>query len=138
MPDVPDRDVEARGMDGEPIRVLIADDQPEVCSAVRLLLAHQPDVVVVGEARDLAQALVLSAQQNPDLVLLDWELPGQEDAGALESLRALDPGVVVIALSGQPQAQRAALSAGVDGFVSKGDPPERLLAAIDALRHTAF
>jgi len=125
-------------MNGEPIRVLIADDQPQVCSAVRLLLVHQPDVVVVGEARDLEQTLALSARQHPDLVLLDWELPGQSDTGALESLRALDPGVVVIALSGQPQARRAALSAGVDGFVSKGDPPERLLAAIDARRHAAF
>jgi DNA-binding NarL/FixJ family response regulator len=120
------------------VRVLIADDQPQICSAVRLLLAQQPDVVVVGEARDLEQALVLSARRNPDLVLLDWELPGQSDVGALESLRALDPGLAVIALSGQPQAQQAALSAGADGFVSKGDPPERLLAAIDARRQATF
>jgi DNA-binding NarL/FixJ family response regulator len=64
-------------------------------------------------------------------VLLDWELPGLQAANSLlPALRALCPRLSVIALSGKPEARRAALAAGADGFVSKGDPPERLMAAV--------
>ena len=125
------------------MRVLIADDQPQVRSALRLLLKQEPDLAVVGEADDAERALALSAEQRPDLVLLDWELPGQGAAGPLRSagqrllpaLRVCCPHLKVIALSGRPEARQAALDAGVDAFVSKGDPPERLLAAVDDCRH---
>ncbi|HIQ06369.1 MAG TPA: response regulator transcription factor [Anaerolineae bacterium] len=117
------------------MRVLIADDQPQVRSALRLLLKQEPGIVVVGEASDAEQALELAAEQQPDLVLLDWELPGWDGSAALVGLQAIQPGVVVIALSGRPEACRAALAAGADAFVSKGDPPERLLMAVNDFRH---
>ena len=124
------------------MRVLIADDQPQVRSALRLLLKQETDLAVVGEADDAERALELSAEQRPDLVLLDWELPDQRAGGPLNSagqrllpaLRACCPRLKVIALSGRPEARQAALDAGVDAFVSKGDPPERLLAAVDDCR----
>ncbi len=116
------------------MRVLIADDRPQVRSALRLLLEQGSGVTVVGEAVDMEQALELTAGQRPDLVLLDWELPGQDGDAVLARLRAVRPGLVVIALSGRPEARRAALAAGADAFVSKGDPPERLLAAVDECR----
>jgi len=118
-------------MGDKAMRVLIADDRPEVRSAMRLLLRQQPGVTVVGEAVDTEQALKVAAGQRFDLVLLDWELPGQDRAPALVRLRAARPGLVVVALSGRPEARREALGAGADLFVSKGDPPERLLAAVD-------
>ena len=120
--------------DGIPMRVLIADDRSQVRSALRLLLTQQPDLVVVGEAVDAGQALALTEQRRPDLVLLDWDLPGRGDALSPAGLRALRPELSVVALSGRPEARRAALDAGADLFVSKGDPPERLLAAVDACR----
>lgn len=124
------------------MRVLIADDQPEVRSALTLLLGQEAGLIVVGEAGDAAQALELATGQVPDLMLLDWELPGlraaQNPAGSgqrlLPALRARCPNLKVVALSGRPEARRAALTAGVDAFVSKGDPPERLLAAVDRCR----
>jgi DNA-binding NarL/FixJ family response regulator len=116
-------------------RILIADDQPQVRSALRVLLMQEPDLVVVGEAVDTGQALELAAGQRPDLVLLDWELPDQGGAAALAGLREVHPGLAVIALSGKPEAQRAALAAGVDAFVSKGKPPEYLMASVDKCRH---
>jgi DNA-binding NarL/FixJ family response regulator len=70
---------------------------------------------------------------SPDLVLLDWELPGFSP-DLLVTLRELCPSLAVIALSGQPEARREALRAGAGTFVSEGDPPERLLAAIDDCR----
>jgi len=117
-------------MEDKIIRVLIADDQPQVRSAIMLLLRQEPDVTVVGEASDVKQALELAAERQPDLVLLDWELPGQNGTATLAEMRTVRPGVVVIALSGRPEARQAALTAGADAFVSKGDPPERLLEAV--------
>jgi DNA-binding NarL/FixJ family response regulator len=113
--------------------VLLADDQPKVRSAMRLLLEHQPNINVLGEAVDATGVLDWMKATCPDMLLLDWELPGFGPQ-VMAELRALCPTLTVIALSGQPQAQEAALKAGVDAFVSKGDPPERLLAAIGACR----
>jgi len=112
------------------MRVLIADDQPQVRSALRLLLKQEPGVTVVGEAEDTQQALELAAGQRPDLVLLDWELPKNAGQRLLPALRARCPRVTVVALSGRPEARQAALDAGADAFVSKGDPPERVLATV--------
>jgi DNA-binding NarL/FixJ family response regulator len=116
------------------MRVLIADDQPHVRSALSLLLRQEPDVTVVGEADDAEQALELVAGQQPDLVLLDWELPGRGGIATLARLQAARPGLLVIALSGRPEARRAALAAGVDVFVSKGEPPDQLLAAVEGCK----
>lgn len=122
-------------MNDDAMRVAIADDQPHARSAMRLLLAQEPGITIVGEAADVVEALALVAEQCPDLVLLDWELPGQGSARVLDRLRAARPGLAVIALSGLPDARQAALDAGADGFVSKSDPPEQLLAAIKACRY---
>ena len=124
------------------MRVLIADDQPQVRSALSLLLRQEPGVTVVGEADNAVRALELAAGRRPDLVLLDWELPGtlaaarsmMSEHDLLSALRARCPRLKVIDLSGRPEARRAALTAGVDAFVSKGDPPERLLAAVDGCK----
>ena len=70
------------------MRVLIADDQPQVRSALRLLLRQDPAMVVVGEAGDAEEALKLAATRTPDLVLLDWELPGQRNGTTLAGLPA--------------------------------------------------
>jgi len=110
------------------VRVLVADDQPEVRSALRLLLEQQPDMIVVGDVADAQQLLERAGSLRPDLVLLDWELPGNADASLPASLR--NRCGRVIALSGRPEAESAALRAGADGFVSKGDPPERLLSVL--------
>ena len=85
---------------------------------------------VVGES---AAAEALPAQEEaiqPDLVLLDWELPGPRAADLLPALRSRCRHVIVIALSGRPEARQEALAAGADAFVSKGEPPERLLAVV--------
>ena len=112
------------------MRVLLADDQVEVRSALRFLLEQEPEIDVVGEtseARDLLRQVEIA---QPDLVLLDWELPGSLVANLLFALRTCRAQMKVIALSGRPEARGEALAAGIDGFVSKGDPPEHLLTAL--------
>jgi DNA-binding NarL/FixJ family response regulator len=105
---------------------------------MRLLLAHEPDVVVAGEAADVDAAVAAVAACRPDVVLLDWELlrrlPAQNSECALDHLRMASPESCVVVLSGLPEARREALAAGADAFASKGDPPETLLAAIEGCR----
>jgi two-component system response regulator DesR len=111
------------------MRILLADDQHRVRFALRVLLERQPGLSLVGEAVDARDLLVQAKDTRPDVVLLDWELPGQA-ANLLRTLREVCPCTAVIALSGRSEARKAACAAGADAFVSKIDPPERLLAAI--------
>ena len=115
---------------GSSMRILLADDQPNVRFALRVLLERQPGLAVVGEATDRNDLMDRVEMTLPDVVLLGWELPGLVSMGSLSPLRHIRPDLLVIALSGRAEARLAALSAGADAFVSKGDPPERLLAAI--------
>jgi DNA-binding NarL/FixJ family response regulator len=116
------------------MRVMLADERPEVRSALRLLLEQDPGVVVMGEAAEAADVLSQVEEACPDLVLLDWDLPGSRPTDLLAALRSICPDLVVTVLSSRPGRRRLALSAGADAFVSKGDSPELLLAV---LRHCA-
>jgi DNA-binding NarL/FixJ family response regulator len=118
-------------IDGVNMRILIADDQIRVRQALRVLLTQQPGLRVIGEASDGEGLLAQVGTKAADLVLVDWELPGLVEAGGLPALRSLCPALQVVVLSSRPGVRRTAQSAGVDAFVSKGDPPESLLAAID-------
>jgi len=114
----------------EPVRVLLADDQEKVRSALRLLIEQELGFFVVGEA-DAADELLRSILKTyPQIVLLDWELPGLPDAHKLDALRLLNPHLKIIALSGAPEARKSALAEGVDGFISKSEPPDKVLQAL--------
>jgi DNA-binding NarL/FixJ family response regulator len=112
------------------MRILLADAQPKVRFALRVLLERQPGVTITDEAADAVQLLVQAMNTCPNVVLLAWDLPGLSELDSVSALRRVCPDVVIIALSVRSEARRAALDAGVDAFVSKGEPPERLLAAI--------
>jgi len=112
------------------MRILIADTQPKVRFAIRVLLERQPDLEVVGEAVNAAELLRQFERECPDALLLGWELPGMAMDHLLAALRRSCPNALIIALSGRLEAQRTAIESGVDAFVSKSSPPEQLLAAI--------
>ena len=116
------------------MRILIADAQPRVRFALRVLLERQPELEVLDEAVDAEHLLAQIETVCPDAVLLGWELPGMDMPRLLSSLREACPDTAVIALSGRLEAPRAAMSVGVDAFVSKSSPPEQLLAAITDCR----
>lgn len=122
------------------MRVLLADDQAWLRSAMRLLLEQQVDVETVGEAADAQNLRSEALASRPDLVLLDWELPGIQVAGQrhalLNDLRRENPKLQIIVLSGLPESSRAALAAGANAFVSKADPPEQLLAALQKAKQS--
>ena len=116
------------------MRIVIADRQTATRSALSMLLTSEQDVKIVGEAGDKQQLLSMVEATQPDVVLLDWELAGSATVDLLADLRAMTLSFKVIALSGRPEAQQVALNAGVDGFVSKGDSPARLLTALRAIQ----
>lgn len=117
----------------EGMRILMADDQADVRSALRLLLTQQPGVVVVGESADSSATLTLAELTEPDVLLLDWELPGMPPRTLLRLLRCLSPALRVVAMSSRPEAAAAALDCGASAFVSKAHPVEHLLAVLQGV-----
>jgi two-component system alkaline phosphatase synthesis response regulator PhoP len=108
------------------MRVLIADDQPSVRFALKLMLEQQ-GIDVAGDVSDSRELLAWFKTNQADLLLLDWELPDQPGKKIIPILRAKYPNLTVIVMNSRPQTRIEAISAGADGFVSKGDPPEYLL-----------
>jgi len=114
------------------VNILLADDQPQVRSALRLLLEQKANARIVGEAENAQDLLGRRWQLVPDAILVDWELPGLSPADGILSVRQVYPTARIVALSSRPEVKRAAQQAGADVFVCKGDPPEWLLAALDS------
>ncbi len=116
------------------MRVLIADDQAEVRSALKVLLEQETGIEIIGEAEELEGLLEMAESDQPELILLDWELSGKSMNRIVPVLRQLVKGLHIIALSVRPEAARAAMEAGVDAFISKGENSDRLLKVIGALK----
>lgn len=114
------------------MRILLADDQAQVRSALRLLLEQEPDFLVAGEAADATGLLLAAAEKAPDLVLMDWELPGLPAAQLLRLLQYERPLLIIIAMSSRPEVAQLALKAGAHAFLSKSESPERVLSIIRA------
>jgi DNA-binding NarL/FixJ family response regulator len=114
------------------MRILLADNRPKTRFALRTLLKQRTGVQVVGEATDAKDLLAQMAQARPDVVLLDWRLRGMAVGELVDALRELCAKLYVIVLDGRPEMEQAALAAGANAFVSKIEPPDHLLAAIEA------
>ena len=115
------------------MNIMIGDAQPRVRFGLRLLLEQQPGWKVTGEEED-AQALIDQVRCGcPDLVLLDWELPGMPAEELLKIIRQACPCLWVVSMSSKDELRHAALQAGADIFAYKADPPEKLLELIRGL-----
>lgn len=113
-------------------RVLVAAPQPDVRAALRLLLLDL-DMYVVGEAGDWSTTVALAQETEPTMLLVDWELIPIASDHTLAELREACPEAVVIVLISQLDArQQAAISAGADAFISKGEMPDRVAARLRA------
>ncbi|MGA2503275.1 MAG: response regulator [Anaerolineales bacterium] len=107
-------------------RVYLADAQSEERSALRLLLLDLK-LEVVGEAADWFTTLAQAPISRIDMLLVDWDLLPNSPTAALEELRKACPAALVIVLISHLDARhQAALSAGADAFISKGETPERV------------
>ncbi|MGW4759464.1 response regulator [Streptomyces chartreusis] len=116
------------------IRVLLADDQALLRSAFRVLVDSEPDMEVVGEASDGAEAVRLAKERGADVVLMDIRMPGTDGLAATRMISA-DPAlahvrVVILTTFEVDDYVVQSLRAGASGFLGKGSEPDELLAAI--------
>ncbi|MEV6315152.1 response regulator transcription factor [Streptomyces sp. NPDC051776] len=116
------------------IRVVLADDQALLRSAFRILVDSEPDMEVVGEASDGAEAVRVVRERGADVVLMDIRMPGTDGMAATREISsdpALD-GVRVVMLTTFEVDEYVvkSLRAGASGFLGKGAEPEEMLSAI--------
>jgi DNA-binding NarL/FixJ family response regulator len=107
-------------------RVYIADAKTEERSALRLVLLDLK-MEVIGEAADWATTLAQAPLRRADMLLIDWDLLPNSPTSSLDTIRKACPAALVIILISHLDArQQAALSAGADAFISKGESPQRV------------
>ena len=114
----------------ERCRVLIADDRPRSRDALTSLLTTVPEVEVVGEAGDGQEAARLVEERDPDVILMDVQMPDVDGLEATRTIKERWPQVKVVVLTIYGSYRPDALAAGADAFVNKADPTEALLEAI--------
>src|SRR5277367_5505973 len=114
------------------LRVVLADDQTILRRGLRAILDAEPDLEVIGEASNMQDAIALSRRLLPDVLVTDVAFSNGIEVQALGRLRRECPGVRVLLLSGHscPECMRAAMTAGVHGYILKHSPFEVLLRAI--------
>ncbi|MEW5957658.1 MAG: response regulator transcription factor [Chloroflexota bacterium] len=114
------------------IRLVVADDHPVVRDGLTAMLSTQPGFEVVGEAGTGREAVEQVTALEPDVVLLDLEMPDLDGVEALQQMRAHNPNVQVIVFTAFDTDERilAAVQAGAQGYLLKGVPREELFNAV--------
>jgi DNA-binding NarL/FixJ family response regulator len=118
-------------------RILIADDHDVVRSGLNAILSAQPGWEVVAEAEDGRQAVTLAAETQPDIAILDYQLPLLNGVDATREIRAFQPRteVLIFTMHESEPLMRELLEAGARGYLLKSDARKFLIAAVEALAH---
>ncbi len=116
------------------ITILLVDDEPDVLLGWRMRLGLEPDLNIVGAADRAAPALALAAAAQPQVILLDLRLHGQDSIDLIRRFQAAAPGsrVIVVTIYDDARHRREVLAAGATDFVAKQESVEQLLTAIRA------
>jgi DNA-binding NarL/FixJ family response regulator len=119
----------------KPHRIFVADDHMMVREGIKMRLSIEDDFEVIGEAANGADALKLSIEMQPDLLLLDLDLPLMLGTEVAAAIKASHPDIKVVILTGSltRQSVNSALAAGADGYVTKQDDDIEMLKAIRAV-----
>ena len=120
-----------------PIRILLVDDHAVVRAGLRMLLGADPELQIVGEAENGAQALRLTDEVAPDVVLMDISMPDMNGIEATRKIKEQAPNVTVLALTMHEDDQYffEMLAAGASGYVPKRAAPNDLISAIHAVHN---
>ena len=123
-----------QALPGPPLRVLVADDNPVVRAGLAALLDAHPDIRVVAQAANGAEAVTYATSHCPDVALLDVRMPGTDGLTALPSLARLAP-VMMLTYSREPEVVAEALRLGAVGYLVHGEfTAEELITAVRDLR----
>jgi DNA-binding NarL/FixJ family response regulator len=116
-----------------PLRILIADDHAMVRTGLRMLIEQEPHLRVVGEAGDLTTAVRLAAEEQPNIILLDLDMAGENGLDVLPDLLAAAGKARVLVLTGirDPAVHRDAVRRGAMGIVLKDQAADVLIKAIE-------
>ncbi len=114
------------------IRILVADDHPVVRDGLVAMLGTQPDFVVVAEAANGEEAVNKAASYQPQVVLMDLEMPGLDGVEAVRQIRARYPEIRIVAFTAYDTDERilSALQAGAQGYLLKGAPRDEIFQAV--------
>jgi DNA-binding NarL/FixJ family response regulator len=118
-----------------PLRILIADDHAVVRCGLKTILSNQEGWQVVGEAKSGAEALELAIQLQPDIVILDINMPGMNGLDALKAIRERMPSTraVILTLHYSMELMLEIRRSGGKGYVTKSDADRDLVAAVEAV-----
>jgi DNA-binding NarL/FixJ family response regulator len=112
--------------------LFLADGEKHIRDALRLLMENRTAFEISGEANNAESLLARVCQHPPDIILLDWNLPGFHPQRLLNALRQCCPETIVLAVSVRPEQERAANKFGVDAFILKQLPPDQFIAEMIA------
>lgn len=118
------------------IRVLLVDDQDLVRAGFRAILETEDDIVIVGEARDGAEAVEKAVTLRPDVVCLDVQMPGVDGIEATRRMAAsgsVSAGILILTTFNRDDYLFEALQAGASGFLLKNTSPEKLIEAVKTI-----
>jgi DNA-binding NarL/FixJ family response regulator len=117
---------------GRPIRLAIVDDDALVRAGLRILVGGSPDIEVVAEAGDGAEAVTVADAHWPDIILMDIRMPRVDGLVATRRIRSRDgaPQVIVLTTFDADEYVLEALRGGASGFLLKDTPPREILAAV--------
>src|SRR3954470_5127281 len=118
------------------IRVLLADDDQPFLEALSPLIERQPELAVVGQARDGLHAIELAEELEPDAIVIDLHMPLLDGVSAVARLRRDHPSMCVIALTGDahPALHRAVTEAGADAVLLKDEFVDVLMERLSAAK----
>ena len=119
------------------MKILLATPDSDLRLAIELYLIEEPGVCIIGTASDAGSLLALHKNTHPDLVFLDWDLPGKPISRVIDELLTCCDKNKIIVLGKKMQIKEKALSAGANDFVLRGDPPERFINSFRKVRFNA-
>jgi two-component system, NarL family, response regulator DesR len=114
----------------------LADDNPAIRSALTLLLETRLKIGEIGETDNLEDLADAMARFQPDILILDWDLPGPAKKGRVAALRALHPSLKIVVASSRPEVAQQALAAQADSYVCKCEPPELVVQVIQGIMNS--
>lgn len=116
-------------------KILLADDYQYVRSALQLLLEQEEGLSVISGVGNSEELWETVKESCPDLLLIDWELPGNTGENMVKEIRENCSRLIIIVLSSRPEVRKTALNAGADGFISKGSSPREVIMAVRRYRN---
>lgn len=119
----------------KPITILLADDHAVVRKGIQLIAQSEPDLEVVGTAKDGREAVELFQELRPDVIILDYSMPGLNGVEAAAQISKLDctASLIMLSMHSDETYIMRAISAGVRGYVSKESAEDEIVAAIRAV-----